>query len=464
MKSRAKHGVLAVAILACLGSQSAFAITNVEANAGPQFNFVNPGARSLGMAGAFTGLADDSTAAYTNPAGLAQLSRKEWSIEVRHTEFDTTSVRDGRMLDTPTGIGVDTIDGLRMQDTTEEVNNLSFLSFALPLEKGTVAFYRHELANFEANFTSLGIITQTAGPAVPIPLVDRIPPSISDMDLQIVNYGIAGSWRASDTLMVGGSLNYYRFDFDTTSLRYSLDANHDGVITNTERLTTLDFSDASLARVATQNGDDGAIGFTLGLLWQPNDRWSVGTVYRHGPSFDYDYGVTLSETGSPPFDGTTEFKVPSVWAVGVGYRPSDSWRIALDASRVFYSQHSEDVEAQVDGADVDYLRLDDGTEIRLGFEYTAINAKNPYQIRFGAWHEPAHQLYFDGVITPYTGTPIPQPLRDVNYRAALFQRGDDAMHYTAGYGIVFKKFQLDAAVDMSEQTDTFSLSMVYFLK
>lgn len=36
--------------------------TDIEALSGPQFNFGNPGARSLGMGGAFIGLADDASA------------------------------------------------------------------------------------------------------------------------------------------------------------------------------------------------------------------------------------------------------------------------------------------------------------------------------------------------------------------------------------------------------------------
>jgi hypothetical protein len=44
------------------------------------FDFLNPGARSLALGGAFTGLADDATVAFTNPAGLVQLSRPEVSL------------------------------------------------------------------------------------------------------------------------------------------------------------------------------------------------------------------------------------------------------------------------------------------------------------------------------------------------------------------------------------------------
>src|SRR5256885_9004044 len=58
--------------------------TDIESLAGLQFNFGNPGARSLGMGGAFLGLADDASAAEANPAGLTILRKPEISIEARN--------------------------------------------------------------------------------------------------------------------------------------------------------------------------------------------------------------------------------------------------------------------------------------------------------------------------------------------------------------------------------------------
>ena len=59
---------------------------DIEALSGLQFNFGNPGARSLGMGGAFLGLADDASAAEANPAGLTILRKPEISIELRNYE------------------------------------------------------------------------------------------------------------------------------------------------------------------------------------------------------------------------------------------------------------------------------------------------------------------------------------------------------------------------------------------
>src|SRR5689334_8329954 len=73
--------LLAIALLAL----PAFAQNvDIEALSGLQFNFGNPGARSLAMGGAFLGLADDASAAEANPAGLTILRKPESSIEARN--------------------------------------------------------------------------------------------------------------------------------------------------------------------------------------------------------------------------------------------------------------------------------------------------------------------------------------------------------------------------------------------
>ena len=57
--------------------------TDIESLSGLQFNFGNPGARSLGMGGAFLGLADDASAAEANPAALP--ATRGWRSASRRT-------------------------------------------------------------------------------------------------------------------------------------------------------------------------------------------------------------------------------------------------------------------------------------------------------------------------------------------------------------------------------------------
>ena len=55
--------VCVLALCVCASSTPAFAQRNHEVPI--QFDFINPGARSLSLGGAFIGLADDATSAWT---------------------------------------------------------------------------------------------------------------------------------------------------------------------------------------------------------------------------------------------------------------------------------------------------------------------------------------------------------------------------------------------------------------
>lgn len=93
-----------------------------------QFSFSDPGARSMGFGGAFVALADDATAAYSNPAGLAQLLRPEVSMEGRSWRYSTPFTVGGRVEGFASGNGIDTTDGLRTATSDDDLIGLSFLS------------------------------------------------------------------------------------------------------------------------------------------------------------------------------------------------------------------------------------------------------------------------------------------------------------------------------------------------
>ena len=83
-----RYKILLFAIACLAAASSAFAITDEEIFRSFEFSFINPGARSGAMGGAFIALADDATAAEANPAGLTILTKPEVSFEYRHTETD----------------------------------------------------------------------------------------------------------------------------------------------------------------------------------------------------------------------------------------------------------------------------------------------------------------------------------------------------------------------------------------
>jgi len=161
---------IAGTLVLMLTAFSARAQSSAEVNAGIQYNFSAPGARSLARAGAFIADASDATAAYANPAGLVNLPRGEMSIEGRSSNFVNTYSASGHAFGQPSGVGNDTVSGVQDGRSANHINNISFASVVFPLERFssarrvTIAAYRHELANVAASQTTNGIFFDATDP------------------------------------------------------------------------------------------------------------------------------------------------------------------------------------------------------------------------------------------------------------------------------------------------------------
>ena len=129
---------------------------------------VNPGARSLGLGGAFVAVADDATAAWANPSGLMQLVRPEISFEGRAWSEDREGVASNQ-------------------------SNLGFLSFVLPRQKWSIAIYAQTL-------TSLEFPTEwqvNSGEIEPL------------SGLVIGNFGVSAALRLSEAVSIGFGLTAF---------------------------------------------------------------------------------------------------------------------------------------------------------------------------------------------------------------------------------------------------------------
>ncbi|MCP5119023.1 MAG: hypothetical protein GY953_50105, partial [bacterium] len=176
-----------------------------------EFSFSNPGARSLGFGGAFTALADDATAAFANPAGLVQLARPEVSIEGRSWSYTTPFTIGGRLFGPPTGIGLDTTPGLRTAASSTDLTGLSFLSFVFPEGNWALAFYRHQLANFEGSFETQGFFGTSPDSGRPF----RFPDVRTISDFDIVTYAVSGAYRPKETFSLGFGFSYFDGKFSS---------------------------------------------------------------------------------------------------------------------------------------------------------------------------------------------------------------------------------------------------------
>jgi hypothetical protein len=106
---------VALALSLLLAAGAARGQESLEGPPTLQFSFSNPGARSMGFAGAFVALADDATAAFANPAGLVQLLQPEVSLEARNWSYATAFTERGRIEGAPSGVGIDTRRKLSFQ-------------------------------------------------------------------------------------------------------------------------------------------------------------------------------------------------------------------------------------------------------------------------------------------------------------------------------------------------------------
>jgi len=432
---------LTLAIGAALlgASSTVFAITDTETNASIPFNLSNPGARSMGMGGAFVGLADDATAAYTNPAGLTQLVTPEVSVEGRHTDYSIAHVTGGSASFNPfNGSGINTADA----DSSR--TNLSFISFVYPHERWSFAAYRDELVHFRTDFAS-----NSDGVALALdPVPYQTFPVTANAELKIVDYGVSAAFRAGDSVSIGAGLSYYDFDIRTLMTRVAFAGND------------LDVPAGTPLNREDQSGSDNDVGVNLGARFVLSEHWSAGVTYRQGPKFGYAATTTVFDlsTGAPSVAvdlKNVRFKVPDQFGAGLSWHPTDALVVNLDADYIQYSQLTHGMQSLFgsDATAVSHLSIPNGAEVHLGGEYTFTQMAHPFSLRAGLWHDPRHSI-------EYKGDPGEDP--SAAALAALFHGGKGSQtHVAVGAGFAFAKFQIDAAADFSDQTDTLSLSGVY---
>lgn len=330
--------------------------------------FTNPGARSIGLGGAFAAIADDATASFANPAGLVQILRPEVSAEVRATASRA--------------------DDSSPYDLTNSLSGLGFFSFVYPSSKWAVSLYTHQYA-------SVGFM-----------IVDPINPT---REFTVRSFAAAAAWKISEHLSLGAGLGYFN-------------------------------GDRSPAVGASGISDtDWAV--NTGVLWKPKPTWRVAGFYRQGPEFQTTAGSVLRapaplRTNSAKALATaTKFTFPDEYGAGVAWQPRPgAFTFGFEWDRVGSS-----IDPLSDGQ----VTTKSGSEYHLGAEYAVLRWKPVVAFRAGFWREPGRTQeveYFLGRQTI-----------DVT----------SSNHVALGFGLAFRRFQIDAGVDIWRRAVVGSVSLVY---
>ena len=410
------------------------------------FSYSDPGARSMGFGGAFVALADDATAAFANPAGLTQLVKPEASIEGRHWSYSTPFTERGRVEGLPSGIGVDTVIGLRTATSDESVRGLAFLSLAYPKGRWSFALFRHQLADFEFFSETQGLFGGGT---------ERFQERFFDQrvatELDIVSSGLSAAYRVSESFDVGFGLVYHEMSLISVATSYLPDDDPTaGLLAPTSYLPDRSVLSDKIS------GDEADWRLTGGFLWRLAERWSVGGVYRQGPRLGLTVATragVANNLGVPPGElisrvGGLTVELPWILGLGCAYRdPDGGLTVSFQWDRIAYSTIVESIEAFSTrlGEPLEQA-ADDADELHLGGEYVFFRSTPAVAIRLGAWLDPDHQF------RDTSGDPFLQ---------ALQPRGEDQEHVTLGLGVAFEAFQVDLGVDFSEEVDTVSVSAVY---
>lgn len=249
--------------LGLLFPASLVAQTHGESLAGLQFNFGLPGARSLGMGGAFLGRADDATAAQQNPAGLINLSQSEVAVEFKR--FDYSNIFTDRGYVGPTTASFPPAGYPRefqFGEDDQEISSLSYASYVLAKPKWAWAIYRHQLVDFEAEFETFGASTGLSLPNGQIAAV-RLFPIETATDVDVESYGTSVAFRLGSSFSIGLGVALHQYEAAGFTNRFDFPNSVEGPPTDI------------LVATETVGGDDDDVTFNLGFQWKAGER--VGT-------------------------------------------------------------------------------------------------------------------------------------------------------------------------------------------
>lgn len=420
---------------------TSFAQSSAEVSAGIPYNFASPGARSLAMGGAFIADASDATAAYTNPAGLVNVPRREMAVETRAARYVNTYNERGHAFGPPSGFGNDVVSGIQTAQSSDDVHNLAFASVVLPTPHVTLAAYTHELANFATSATTNGVFFNgnqpIISPAPPTTLLRQLP-AISALRLKIAGVGGAAGFRVTERISLGLGAVSYRSSIDSATRRFD---------------TTAFFGNPDYTRLnnmQTQEGRARNTAFNAGALADLTSKFSLGVSYRRGFSFPVDVQYFDGNVPRPLFTG--RFNVPSFYGMGASIRPTDDWSIAVDVNRITYSDTTRNLVLLFNDA-ARYV-VPNGTEVRAGSELTLTRDRFrwlpfPISLAIGGWRDPDH------------GIRVADP---TEAQSVLFRAGSADDHVTGGVGFLIRDVaQFHVAIDRSSRQRVVSFSaMVRF--
>ncbi len=224
-------------------------------------------------------------------------------------------------------------------------------------------------------------------------------------DLYTINVNPSIAYKVTDTISIGGGVNYQNMNVELTSSSFS------GLAGETRQKL---------------NAEDDAWGWNLGALFQLGDDMRVGLSYRSSIRYtlEGDVKTTTSTGASSRFDVKADAELPDSAILSVTQMYGDKWQLLGDVQYTNWSTiGSVDVINKANGVTVD----------RLAFDF-----KDTWRIAFGVnYFKDEHWTIKGGIA--YDESPVDADTRTV--------RLPDNDRYWLSFGVKYK-FAKAAAVDV----------------
>ncbi|MHB9026492.1 MAG: OmpP1/FadL family transporter [Armatimonadota bacterium] len=349
-----RGGVLLVAGVLLLGLCTPGAASSFRSN--------GLGARARGMGGAYVAIADDTTAGYWNPAGLAFTNGRLTQLEMKFDSIDAEYTPPGGSPEhnIPQTLFVPAL-GTNIplhQDSVPTLEILGYVPYGFELEWDENAAYRYNTTFNEIRVLSLGMATA-------VKTGDRF------------------------AVGVGAFVNEGKVTLDNK-------------VPSTVYAGTPDLPDATFSAI----GKDTSPNYHAGALWQANKTLRIGATYRAPIDLTIRGDADLTIPGGPVTSDqwVMPLELPQSVSLGFAWQATPVILVAGQADWVAWSSIDRQVITFQQGAlpNVEIARhWKDRVQLRAGVEYTALK---PFSIRVGYSYDP----------TPVPDTTLDPLLMDTN--------------------------------------------------
>jgi long-subunit fatty acid transport protein len=323
------------------------------------------GARSEAMGTAYTGIADDYSAIYWNPAGLAQIRRMTFYSELAHLKYENQAT----FYDNP----------VTNDETFSKLSALGFV-FPIPTYRGSMVFALgyNRVKDFDQTLLFNGFNPNSNGLSFLIDNGSTEQDYFFDRNVQqeelvkqegvLSNWSFAGAVDVSPSVSIGATLNFisgnsdYYFEF--------LQQDNEGLFGNApsdvDAFDSYSMNQKILAEYSAFQMKFGAL-----IRATRNVRFGLGVTLPH------TFNITEQFTSDDrlTFDDGTSFDYIYADGVGSEFEYEVSMPFKFDAGMSVAVQ-SLTVGAGIEYTDLSQIKFELPSDVSLGSEYDALLDEN----------------------------------------------------------------------------------------